>query len=97
MQKVRKVCPASKVVTLFKAPTGVLIAILTNYIFKRQLFRQLRDNFETTLVLLWDTSKTPFWHGFWTTLKHPWASLRQLKTTFGQIWESLRQFGTTLR
>ena len=53
MQKVRKVCPTSKAVTLFKAPTGVLRAIRTNYIFKRQLFRQPWDNCGTTLRQLW--------------------------------------------
>ena len=107
MQKVRKVCPPSKVVTLFKAPAGVLMAILTNYISKRQLFRQPWDNCMTTLRQLWYYFGTPLKHLFgtafgqlWNIHGHLWDNWKQLLDKFGNLWGNLGQlwdnFETTL-
>ena len=93
---IRKMCPASKVVTLFKAPTGVLRAIRTNYIFKRQIFRQLRDNFDITLGHLLNIFLAQLLDNFETCV----GIWKQLLDKFGSLWDNLGQlwdsFETTL-
>ena len=79
----------------------------TNYIFKRQLFRQPWDNCGTTLRQLWYYFGTPLKHLFgtafgqlWNIHGHLWDNWKQLLDKFGNLWGNLGQlwdnFETTL-